>query len=139
MTQQIQLLVDVGTTWQKVLVDGLTRTQIVQFAGASGDYNPLHTDEVYAREVANFPSVFAHGMLTMSIAGQYLSELFGTENVTRFSSRFKGQVWPGDSLKALVEVTGIDVTEESPILRISIVLINQHETEVLQGSATIKR
>ena len=51
------------------LVDDLTRTQIVQYAGASGDYNPLHTDEKFATEVAGYPRVFAHGMLTMGMTG----------------------------------------------------------------------
>ena len=54
-----------GDTYDEVVVDNLTRTQIVMYAGASGDYNPLHTDEVWATKVAGYPTVFAHGMLTM--------------------------------------------------------------------------
>ena len=55
----------VGQTFSAVVAENLTRTQIVQYAGASGDYNPLHTDEVFATQVAGYPGVFAHGMLTM--------------------------------------------------------------------------
>ena len=60
-----------------MLVDDLTRTQIVQYAGASGDYNPLHSDEVFAREVAGYPGVFAHGMLTMGMTGRLLTDWVG--------------------------------------------------------------
>ena len=54
----------VGDKKELLLVDDLTRTQIVQYAGASGDYNPLHSDDKFTTEVAGYPSVFAHGMLT---------------------------------------------------------------------------
>ena len=48
----------VGDTYSERLVEDLKRTQIVQYAGASGDYNPLHTDEPYTREAAGYPSTF---------------------------------------------------------------------------------
>ena len=60
----------VGDTHQEVVVDNLTRTQLVQYAGASGDYNPIHTDEVYTTQVAGYPSVFAHGMLSMGVTAR---------------------------------------------------------------------
>ena len=66
-----------------VLVDDLTRTQIVQYAGASGDYNPLHTDDRFTKEVAGYPSVFAHGMLTMGMTGRVLTDWFGAEALDR--------------------------------------------------------
>ena len=56
-----------GDRFRGVLVEGLTRTQIVRYAGASGDFNPLHTDERYAVEVGGLRSVMAHGMLTAGL------------------------------------------------------------------------
>ena len=53
----------VGETHTERVVENLSRTQIVQYAGASGDYNPLHSDEVYTTQIAGYPGVFAHGML----------------------------------------------------------------------------
>ena len=57
----------VGDTYTERLVEDLKRTTIVQYAGASGDYNPVHTDELFTKEVAGYPTVFAHGMLTLSL------------------------------------------------------------------------
>ena len=54
--------VKVGDKKELRLVEDLSRTQIVQYAGASGDYNPLHTDDLFTKEVAGYPTVFAHGM-----------------------------------------------------------------------------
>src|ERR1700759_1162852 len=94
----------VGDRHGERLVDNLTRTQIVQYAGASGDYNPLHTDEVFATEVAGYPAVFAHGMLTMGMTGRMLTDYVGVGRLTRFGGRFTAQVWPGDSLTAKATV-----------------------------------
>ena len=66
--------VEVGDTRTLQVVDDLTRTQIVQYAGASGDYNPLHSDDKFTTEVAGYPSVFAHGMLTMGMTGRVLTD-----------------------------------------------------------------
>ena len=50
-----------GDVYEELVVENLSRTQLVMYSGASGDYNPLHTDEIYTTEVAGYPSVFAHG------------------------------------------------------------------------------
>ena len=86
----------VGKTHTERLVEDLTRTQIVQYAGASGNYNPVHTDEVFAREVAGYPTVFAHGMLTMGMTERMLADYVGDGRLTKFWARFTSQVWPGD-------------------------------------------
>ena len=96
----------VGQTFETVVVADLKRTQIVQYAGASGDYNPLHTDEIYATKIAGYPSVFAHGMLTMGLTGQAVAGLVGAENLLRFGVRFTAQVWPGDTLTVRCSVSG---------------------------------
>ena len=88
----------VGDTHTRVLVEDLNRTQIVQYAGASGDYNPLHTDEMFTTEVAGYPCVFAHGMLTMGMTGRMLTDCVGDGRLTKYGVRFTSQVWPGDTL-----------------------------------------
>ena len=60
---------EIGQTHEAVVVEDLRRTQIVQYAGASGDYNPVHTDELFATKVAGYPTVFAHGIDNACKAG----------------------------------------------------------------------
>lgn len=76
----------------------VTRTQIVRFAGAAGDFNPMHHDEPFA-VAAGQPSVFAMGQLTAAILGGAVAEWFGLSNVTAYGVRFKDKVWPGDALR----------------------------------------
>ena len=63
----------VGDTREEVVIENLSRTQLVMYAGASGDYNPVHTDEVFATKIAGYPTVFAHGMLSMGATGRMLT------------------------------------------------------------------
>ena len=127
----------VGQTFQKVLVEDLKRTRLVQYAGASGDFNPLHTDEVHARDVAAFPGVFAHGMLTMAMSGTLVSDVVGIANVRRFGGRFLAQVWPGQTLTAHLEVTEVEQYVRGGT-RVEFVLStrNEHGDEVFRGTAT---
>ena len=94
----------VGDTHTARIVEDLKRTQIVQYAGASGDYNPLHTDEIFTTKVAGYPSVFAHGMLTMGMTGKMLTDYVGDARLTKYGVRFTSQVWPGDTLDATATV-----------------------------------
>ncbi len=123
----------VGTVFEQVVVDNLTRTQIVQYAGASGDFNPLHTDEIFVTKVAGFPSVFAHGMLTMGLTGRMLTDTVGDGRLVRFGGRFRAQVWPGDTLTARAEVTGVG--GDTPIIELAVSTTNQDGLEVFTGSA----
>ena len=130
--------VSVGQVHEEVVVDNLSRTQIVQYAGASGDYNPIHTDEVYATEVTHFPSVFAHGMLTMGMTSRMLTDFVGVGQLTRFGGRFVAQVWPGDTLTARAEITELVTDEDGSVAIMSITTINQDSKEVFTGHATAR-
>ena len=130
--------ISVGSVHSAVVVENLTRTQIVQYAGASGDYNPLHTDEVFATRVAGYPSVFAHGMLTMGMTGKMLTDYVGDGRLTHFGGRFTSQVWPGDTLTAIATVTAIRVGSEVSEVDLDVVTVNQHDVAVFSGSATAR-
>ena len=121
----------VGSTYTERLVEDLKRTQIVMYAGASGDYNPVHTDEVFTTEVAGYPSVFAHGMLTMGMTGKMLTNYVGDGRLTEYGVRFTSQVFPGDTLDATATVTGV----ADGIVEMDITTVNQKGVEVLKGSA----
>jgi acyl dehydratase len=119
-------------------VDNLTRTQIVQYAGASGDYNPIHTDEVYTTKVAGYPSVFAHGMLTMGLTGKMLTNYVGDGRLSTFGVRFTKQVWPGDSLTATATVEAIREEDGKHFVDLRLSTMNQNGEEVLSGSASAR-
>lgn len=128
--------VQVGDNFSEEVVDNLTRTQIVQYAGVSGDYNPIHTDEVFAKEVVGYPSVFAHGMLTMGLTGKMLTNLLGDGNLKKFGVRFTNQVWPGDSLTTKATVTEINKGSDKTLISLEVTTENQNKIVVLTGSAT---
>ena len=125
----------VGDTVDQVVVDGLTRTQLVMYAGASCDFNPLHTDEVYATQAAGFPSVFGHGMLTMALTGKAVTDYVGDGRLRRFGGRFRDQVWPGDTLTTRLSVTELRSDDGEQIAVLDVVTLNQHGAIVFTGSA----
>ena len=128
------MTIEAGKTVEQVLVEDLKRTTIVQYAGASGDYNPLHSDEVFTTKVAGYPSVFAHGMLTMGMTGRLVTDLVGAENVKSFGGRFTSQVFPGDTLTGTVVVDSV----EDGIASMTVTTKNQDGVVVFSGQATGK-
>ena len=122
----------VGDTREAVLVENLSRTQIVMYAGASGDFNPIHHDETFATKAAGYPSVFAHGMLTMGMTGRLLTDWLGDGVLREYGVRFVKQVWPGDSLTAKGTVTAIG---DDGSVEIEVVTTNQKGEAVVAGSA----
>jgi len=128
----------VGDVYSERVVDNLSRTQIVQYAGSSGDYNPLHTDEVYTTQVAGYPSVFAHGMLTMGLTGKMLTNYVGDGTLTKFGVRFTNQVWPGDTLDAKATVAEIREEGGQKLVDLTLSTVNQDGKEVMTGNATAR-
>jgi len=128
----------VGDTHSERVVENLSRTQIVQYAGASGDYNPLHTDEVYTTQVGGYPSVFAHGMLTMGLTSKMLTNYVGPGRLTKFGVRFTNQVWPGDTLDATATVEAVREEDGVKFVDLKLSTTNQDGKEVVSGSATAR-
>jgi len=128
----------VGDTYTERLVEDLKRTQIVQYAGTSGDYNPLHTDEIFTTKVAGYPSVFAHGMLTMGMTGRMLTNYVGDGRLSKFGVRFTSQVWPGDTLDSTATVEAIRSEGGKHYVDLSVSTVNQNGVEVVKGEATAR-
>src|SRR5580698_4040401 len=125
----------VGDTHRQRLVEDLKRTQIVQYAGASGDYNPLHSDEPFTTQVAGYPSVFAHGMLTMGMTGKMLTDYVGDGRLTKYGVRFTSQVWPGDTLDATATVERVFDADDGKRVELAVTTTNQNGVDVLKGYA----
>lgn len=128
----------VGDTREEVVFDNITRTQIVMYAGASGDYNPVHSDTEFVTKVAGYPSVFAHGMLSMGLTGKMLTNWVGDGTLTKYGVRFVKQVWPGDSLTAKATVTGLRQEGGQHFVDLEVLTINQNGEAVISGHASAR-
>ena len=93
-----------GEELPPVVVEHLSRTDLVRYAGASGDFNPIHHDEEFAH-MAGQPSVFGHGMLTAAFVGRCVTDYVGPDNLRRLKVRFATRVWPGDTIVSMGKVT----------------------------------
>ena len=86
-----------GDELPKFTVANVSRTDIVKYAGASGDFNPIHHDEAFAKS-AGYPSVFSHGMLSAGLLSKCLTDYVGRQNLRKYAVSFRAQVWPGDTV-----------------------------------------
>lgn len=120
--------------FREIVVRQLSRTQIVQYAGASGDFNPAHTDDIYAQQVLGVPGVFAHGLLTMGLTGKMLTNLLGADALRSFSLRLTAQVWPGDTLETVAIVKEIVREVGKTVASFDVTTINQNGVVVGKGS-----
>jgi acyl dehydratase len=125
--------VKAGEEFTSVVVENLNRTQLVMYAAASGDFHPVHHDDVVAQAMG-FPSVFAHGMLTMGLTGRFLEEVVGRGALTRYGARLVAQVWPGDTLTTTITVMSID----DGLAELALRTRNQDGVDVLEGSAAAR-
>ena len=130
--------VKVGEERSMVVAENLTRTQFVMYAGASGDYNPLHSDEVYTTQAGGYPTVFGHGMLTMGATARLLTDWFEVDGLTRYGVRFVNQVWPGDTLTATVKIEAIREDDGHAFADLLVTTTNQDGTPVVTGTATAR-
>ena len=96
----------------------INRKLLIAYASASGDQNPIHQDETFAKSVG-LPDVIAHGMLTMALAGKYLSDIAGSQSVIDFSAKF---------IKPVVVPADVDVA----------LIVSGKVTELVNGTAKIE-
>ena len=115
----------------------ITKLQLVKYAGASGDYNLIHTDDETARSVG-LEGVIAHGMLSMAFLGEYLCWLAGPESVRRLSVRFHEMVRPGDTLTCRGRVKEQTTGNAGSRLQLEVWTENQRAERVTFGEAEVE-
>jgi acyl dehydratase len=123
-----------GPVHEEILVEDLKRTQIAMYAGASGDFHPMHSDEPYAKAMG-MPGVFAHGMLTMGLCARALTRLAGDAALADYGARFSRPVWPGDTITARVELERVSERSGRPLARFSLAARNERGESVLTAEA----
>lgn len=111
----------------------LSRLGFVKYAGASGDFNPLHVDEVSAR-AAGQPSVFGHGMYSAGLLATAIADLVGLRNLRRYQVRFTRLAWPGEIVHAELTVAGVEKSEDKVRVSLDCVLTSEAGA-IVSGSA----
>jgi acyl dehydratase len=116
----------------------VTRTQIVRFAGAGGDFNPMHHDEEFAR-ASGQPSVFAMGQLQAAMLARMASDWLGAANLRSLKVRFTAKVWPGDVLKLRGTVTEHVTLDGQPHVRCALEATRGPSGDVVARGAAVAR
>lgn len=125
----------IGAQAPPVVLENVSRTHFVRYAGASGDFNPMHHDDTIATSVGN-PSVFGHGMLTAGLMARTLTDWFGPTALRTFQVRFSKQVWPGETLKCTAVVTAVDDSGDDAVVDVDCEVTNQEGEVKLTGTAS---
>jgi acyl dehydratase len=113
------------------------RVQLSRYAGASGDYNPVHVDEVYAKSVG-MPSVYAPGMLIMGMLGQLISDWARGGQLRRYNVRFIKMVWPGDTVVCKGRVSDRHGSGGRYYVEIDLWAENQRGELLMKGQSVIQ-
>jgi acyl dehydratase len=128
---------DRGSVLPDLRKTSITKLQLVKYAGASGDYNLIHTDDETARSVG-LEGVIAHGMLSMAFLGEYLCWLAGPESIRRLSVRFVEMVRPGDTLTCRGRVKEQTTGNAGRQLVLEVWTENQRAERVTVGEAEVQ-
>lgn len=128
-----------GQSLEAKVCGPVTKTDIVRYAGASGDFNPIHHDEEFAAS-AGFPSVFSIGMYQAGLLANFAADVFGPDHLRRIRCRFAAQVWPGDVLTCTGAVTKVNQTDDGTEVDVELACTrrgpNGDEAVAVTGSAT---
>ncbi|HEX9775692.1 MAG TPA: MaoC/PaaZ C-terminal domain-containing protein [Actinomycetota bacterium] len=124
---------DVVADWPQV--ENITRTHFVRYAGASGDFNPMHHDDTVATKVG-YPSVFGHGMFTAGVLGHYVTDWVGQGNLRKFGVKFKGQLYPGANLVLKATITRKFKEGDENRIEADLEVADDKGTVLIQGSCT---
>jgi len=122
-----------GDEMPTTVIGPISRTDIVRYAGAGGDFNPIHHDEPLSQRFG-LPQVFTMGMLQGGALAQRLARWVGPANVLSMTLRFTGQVWPGDELTLAGRVASI----EDGVATLELSAARQTGDVVIKASATAR-
>ncbi|GEK81670.1 MaoC family dehydratase [Agrococcus baldri] len=114
----------------------ITAQMLVRYSGVSGDLNPMHYDQEFAR-AAGYPGVFSQGMHHAALLATVVSDLYGAERVRRFLAQFKDQVWLGDELLCRGEITAARPAAGGTLVSIALTVTTGPDRVVLEGEADV--
>jgi acyl dehydratase len=121
------------TDWPPV--EEIRRTHFVRYAGASGDFNPMHHDDTVATKVG-YPSVFGHGMFTAGVLSHYVTDWVGVGNLRKYAVKFKGQLYPGRTLTVKAKVTKKYKEGDENRIDADLEVVDDQGSVLITGTAT---
>ena len=135
MEKKVLYLEDIraGDEAPPVVVANITRTHIVKYAGASGDFNPIHHDELYAIRGGN-DRVFAMGMMTTGFLSHMITDWVGDGKLRKYKVRFARQVWPGDTVTCKGKITKKYTQGGKNYIEADVFAENQRAEKVITGT-----
>jgi acyl dehydratase len=113
----------------------VTRTDLVRYQGASGDFYPEHHDDAFA-QAAGFPEVFSVGMYQAGLLVTWAVDWLGAENIRKYRARFKEQVWLGDVLTCSGEVMATTPVEGGTQVDLHLLCVRQSGSIAVEAWAT---
>jgi acyl dehydratase len=125
--------VNVGDSMPGLTAAPITETQLVRYAGASGDFNPIHTVPHLA-VAAGLDGVIAHGMVVMGLVGRAITAWVGLASLRRFGVRFTGMTRPGQVISITGQVVEKLVVNGEHCIRCEVVAADQEGQPKVQGS-----
>jgi acyl dehydratase len=128
--------IKIGDTLPTITIENVARPDFVRYAGASGDFVPLHYDQTFV-EAAGIPTVFAQGMWTAGCLGRCLTDYAGPGNIRRYRVRFARQVWPGDTLTCRGKVTNKIEHGGEKLVEGEVEVVNQKGETTVKGNFAI--
>jgi len=126
----------VGDQLKEVKMPPVTRTDIVKYQGASGDFDAAHHDDEHAKSFG-YPTIFSLGMLHAGQLSAYVVNSFPNGKLHKYTTKFKGIVFPGETLTFSGEVTDVEKTDNSNRVTVEIAAKNDDERAVVLGAAIV--
>jgi acyl dehydratase len=124
----------VGESLREIQLEPVDRITLIKYAGASGDYNPIHTIDEEAKK-AGLPGIIAHGMWTMGNLAKLFTEFYEEGFIQDYTIRFKGMVFLNDVVTLQAELA----EEKENILTFNVRAVNQNGNEVIKGDVLYHR
>jgi acyl dehydratase len=128
--------VQVGLDAEPFVAPALTITDFVRYQGASGDMNPIHHDDAFAK-ASGYPGPFAVGMLQAGVLGTYVTDWFGARTVRKYGVQFREQAWPGDVLTYTGTVVAVREEDGERLVDVELLAVRQTGGVHLKGWATV--
>jgi len=128
--------VKVGDDLPHLVKGPIQQIQLTRYAGASGDFNPIHQDDEFAR-AAGMGGVFAHGMLSMGFVGQVVTDWAGAGQVRKLGVRFAGLVRLKDTVTCRGRVLAKSSKDDVNLVDLAVWAENQKGDKVVTGTATV--